>query len=198
MIEANGNYPAAIPDLLAGVYYHGRPSWMTDDLLAALRSEAAVQRPDAVLTKRQFHVAAGPCGSGLARLPEMLSLIAGHAVPVTASGAAASYLYYERPGDGIDPHLDLDEFDLNTLVLIAHSWQAEAASRLVIFPHGPERRQEFLLAPGELVLFRATGVIHGRSAVAENEMVCTLGIGYKPRVKLPQSDFWLPKSSAAT
>jgi hypothetical protein len=196
MIDANDANQAAIPEPTTGVYYHGRPGWMTDDLLVALQSEAAVQRPDARLIKRQFHVAAGPCGSGLARSPEMLGLIARHAVPAIADGPA-NYLYYERPGDGIDPHVDTHEFDLNTLVLLAHSWQSEQASRLVLFPHGPERRLEFPLAPGELVLFRATGVIHARSGVAEGETVCNLGIGYQPQVRLPQASFWRPEGRAA-
>jgi hypothetical protein len=197
MIEANGAPQTAIPDPTAGVYYHGRPGWMTNDLVAALRSEAAVQRSDARLIKRQFHVAAGPCGSGLARSPEMLGLIARHAVPVIANGPA-NYLYYERPGDGIDPHVDTHEFDLNMLVLVAHSWQAEATSKLILFPRGPEQRQEFSLAPGELVLFRATGIIHARSGVAAGETVCNLGVGYQPQVRLPQANFWRPKDPAAT
>jgi hypothetical protein len=189
MVEANGTSSAADPTV--GVFYHGRPDWMTDELLAALQSEAAVERPHARLIKRQFHVSAGPCGSGLAGSPEMLGLIARYAAPVIANGPA-NYLYYERPGDGIDPHVDTHDFDLNALVLLDHHWQDEAASRLVLFPNGPERRLEYSLAPGEIVLFRATGVIHARSGVAAGEKVCNLGIGYEPQVRLERADFWRP------
>jgi hypothetical protein len=191
MTLADGTRQMNIPQPENGVYYQGRPGWLTDDWLTALQSEASVQRPDARLLSRQFHVAAGTGGAGLARSAEMLGLIAQHAVPVIANGPA-NYLYYERPGDGIDPHVDSHDFDLNALVLLAHSWQGARASRLVLFPYGPQRQQEFWLRPGELVLFRATGVIHARSGVAEGETVCNLGIGYQPQAALPPADFWRP------
>jgi len=178
---------AAPPD---GVYYHGRPAWVTDGLLDALLREATERRRGAHLLRRQYHARAGARGQALAESADMLGLISQSVVDAVPRDA--NYLYYERPGDGIDPHVDTDNFDLNVVIMLRHTWANTRSSALVLFPDGPQQQRRFQLQPGELVLFRATSVVHARSNVAEGEQVCNLGIGYRPLGPLATASYWRP------
>ena len=51
-------------------------------------------------------------------------------------------------------------------------------SALAVFPDGPGSAVFFRLEPGELVLFRAASVVHGRTATTGEEFVNLLGLGY--------------------
>src|SRR5262245_6894882 len=94
----------------SGIYYHGRPEWLTDEWLAQLVEESNELRGGALLIKRQYHVGVGPVGRRLVDSVELAELTTKQVgLPGIQSGPA-DYLYYERPGDGIDAHLDHDQF----------------------------------------------------------------------------------------
>jgi hypothetical protein len=173
------------------VYYRGRPDWITDEVLTGLQNEAAQCRPDAVLIRRQFHAPAGPVGRALACSPDMLNLIERCAAAAIPTGPA-NYLYYERPGSGIDPHIDTDQFDLNVLMVLSHTWLDRKRSALHLFPDGPDNALRFWLEPGQFVVFRATAIIHARSDVAPGEQVTNLGIGYEACAPLKDVRYWRP------
>ncbi|PPK65584.1 hypothetical protein V5P93_005056 [Actinokineospora auranticolor] len=170
--------PVAVPE--TGYFYYGRPQWLTDDLLAALCAEAAAERAKAVLLRRQFHTPTGPIASALADSPELHALIESDACPVTPA-RRANYLYYEAEGQGIDPHTDDHDFQINVLMTLEHRHTRWQRSTLVLFPHGPDDPLRIHQRPGELVLFWAAAVVHARTNVTQDERVTNLGIGYRPR-----------------
>jgi hypothetical protein len=158
------------------VLYYGRPSWVGEPLLAALLAEARQRRGMAKRVGQQLHSPAGPVASGAARQGQFLKLVASLAGEVRPSGTA-NYLYYEEAGAGIQPHTDSAAFQLQVLLMLEHQHGA-ARSVLGVFPNGPAHPLGLALDPGELVLFRASELTHGRTPLRENETVTLLGIGY--------------------
>jgi hypothetical protein len=161
------------------VLFRGRPAWIDERLVEDLREEAAALRGEAQQIERQLHGFAGPRGHGLATCSSLTELVTDLAGPVRPSGNA-NYLYYDQAGAGIDPHIDSPDFPLQVLFMVDHQGYEERRSTLVVFPTGPQEPVPVPLDPGELVLFRAASIVHGRTSVGEAERAVLLGIGYVP------------------
>jgi hypothetical protein len=160
------------------VAYTGRPIWLTEQSLDELAAEATALRGTAEQNRQlQFGARAGQRALAFGRSPEILGLI-GEFTSRQCSCQEGTYLYYERPGAGIVPHIDRPDFTLQILLMLRHTGYAEKRSALAIFPDGPKSAVYFPLEPGELILFRAASVTHGRTATAEGEFVNLLGLGY--------------------
>jgi hypothetical protein len=161
------------------VHYRGRPDWLTDITLERLKAEASDLRAHATQVDRQAHSPVGPQGRMLASSPEMLGLVADSIAAVRPSGNA-NYLYYDSLAAGIDPHIDSPDFPLQVLLMLWHEGFTEQRSSLVVFPEGPKRPVPVVLDPGELVLFSAASVYHGRTSVQPDECLTLMGTGYVP------------------
>ncbi|TDE57393.1 2OG-Fe(II) oxygenase [Nonomuraea mesophila] len=163
---------------ISALLYRGRPQWVTDELLAGLVSESQALRPQAQVGERQFYRRGGDAAAAVAFSAELRGLVEQHVKPA-APTHFCDYLYYDREGDGIDPHVDTEEFPLNVLMMLVHEGE-ERSSNLVLFPSGgPETATPVPLRPGELVLFRANEIIHARSRLAAGERVHLLTFGFR-------------------
>ena len=162
-----------------GVAYRGRPALMTDELLRALQEEARARRPSAGRFDEHFLGCGAPLANDLAVSADLASFVREHAGDVDPTGVA-SFLYYDEPGQGIEPHIDTDIFALNVLLMLEHRWSAESPSSLVIFP--PHREPErLLLEPGEIVILFAGSIAHGRERMKPGESVSILTFGFHPK-----------------
>jgi hypothetical protein len=162
----------------------GCPGFIDKERLAQLVEEAQTQRGDASFIEGQVgqagqgHGMPGPVARRLAvdrgwrRLLEP-TLGGGPRLPCTAG-----YLYYERPGARISPHVDYPNFAINILVLLEHEWPPGATgSALVVHPAGnPPVRVN--LAAGEAIALEAYGLVHEREAMCEGERLTMLTLGY--------------------
>jgi hypothetical protein len=93
----------------------------------------------------------------------------------------ANYLYYDRPGAKIDPHTDSPDFPLQVLLMLDQSgYTSTRRSALVIFPDGPKSAVSITLDPGQLILFRASEVVHGRTSTGTEERATLIGAGFLP------------------
>jgi hypothetical protein len=162
-----------------GVVWQGRPVFLDDERLASLVAESHDRRPCARLYERQYLAPGGPRAAELAVAPEMVALVKEHAGPGITPTGVASYLFYDEPGMGIDPHVDTDVFALNAVLLLLHGHVGRPQSELVVFPTTGGRRS-ISLAAGELVLVYADSVVHGRTDTAHGENVHVLTIGFQP------------------
>ena len=161
-----------------GIAYRGRPALMTNELLAALQSEARALRPSAKRFEEHFLGCGAPLANELAISPMLTSFVCFHAGEVEATGVA-SFLYYDEVGQGIDPHIDTDIFSLNVLVMLEHVQSSTSPSALVIFP--PHREPQRLeLAPGEMVIMFAGSIAHRRERMKVGESVSILTFGFQP------------------
>lgn len=161
-----------------GVAYVGRPDFMTDDLLGRLQDEARRTRPLARKLEEHYLGTGAPIANDLAVSDELVSFVQSHAGGALPTGVA-SFLFYDEPGLGIDPHVDTDIFSLNTLLMLDHVAGEGDASRLVLFPPYLEP-QEYALKPGELIVFYAGSIAHGRHRMKPGESVTILTFGFHP------------------
>ena len=161
-----------------GITWRGRPGFLGSDLLSALCAEALKGRPSAIQEGGYMLGCGGPVADRLASSDDVVSFIGQHAGEVRPT-SIASYLYYEQPGDGLDPHVDTDVFALNMIMMLRHDAKGGRHSRLVVHDlDGKPNKIE--LVPGECVLLFADSVVHGREAMAEGETVTLLTIGFEP------------------
>lgn len=161
-----------------GIAYYGRPSLISDALLSELIDEAQRRRLDA-LHEGDYHLGCGgPLADRFSVSQPLLDFVTAHAGPVSPT-AIASYLYYEKAGQGLDPHVDTDVFSVNLILMLRHEYSGNTASHLVIYPPdlSPKR---FLLQPGEVVLLFADSIVHAREPLADGEEVNLLTIGFQP------------------
>lgn len=179
-----------------GIFHVGRPSWLTDKWLQAVQDEADANRADATWEQGNSSAEAGQAGLNLATSAELSELVATKAMAAAPSGAAA-YLYYDRPGAQMRPHVDNSKFVLNVLMNLRHQYSTERRSAFLLFPHGPAPIR-VSLDPGMLILFHAGAVVHARSRVSANgdERICNIGIGFAPLEPLDDPGYWRPEGSA--
>jgi hypothetical protein len=161
-----------------GIAYRGRPRLITDDLLASLQREARQLRPSAHRFDEHFLGCGAPLANKLAVSQDLVDFVREYAGDVKPTGVA-SFLFYDEPGQGIDPHIDTDIFSLNVLLMLHHQRVKEPASALVVFPpRGTPERID--LSPGEIVIMFAGSIAHGRERLNEGEAVSILTFGFHP------------------
>ena len=187
MDHAGDKWSATIERSRGTVLYCGRPEWLDAALMRRLLDEVRLQRETAkqINEQRQMGAPAGAVATALAGSQVMLEFVTGHAGAVSFTGDA-NYLYYEFPGAGIEPHIDRDEFSLQILLMLEQYGYRDRKSMLVVFPSTPRDPLFVPLAPGELILFRAARVIHGRTPVTGNEVTRLLGVGYRSSSSVSQ------------
>lgn len=161
-----------------GIAYRGRPDFMTDEVLGSLIQEATALRPRAVPFEEHFLGTGAPIANRMAVSPQLCALVRQHAGDVQPTGVA-SFLFYDAPGQGIEPHIDTDIFSLNVILMLKHVGGGDPRSCLVVFPPGdePERLD---LVPGEMVIMFAGSITHGREYVKPGEEVGILTFGFHP------------------
>lgn len=175
-----------------GVFFLGRPAWLTDDLFAKLRNESRSQRAGAEKIRAQHFAEMGPVGHALCASPELQSFVDSYAAPAKPSGKA-NYRYYDMPESQVPPHVDTDEFYLNVIIMLSHTFGSERRSGLLLFPHGPDP-VTIVLEPGEVILFNAKEVIHARTPISDNneEWAENMGIGFTPTGTVDSPGYWHP------
>jgi hypothetical protein len=161
----------------------GRPPFIDDDRLAALVQEARALRADAQPTgddpgqAGQFYASPGPAARALVVERGWREIFRRELGFAPRSPYHAGYLYYDRPGAGIVPHVDDPEFAVNVLLMVQRSNGASQGSATVLHP--PEAAPlRVVLAPGEAVLLEAAGLVHGREPMAPGEQVTVLTMGF--------------------
>jgi hypothetical protein len=161
-----------------GIAWRGRPDFMTDDMLSSLQTEALATRPLAFAYDNHFVGAGAPIANELAVSAELKQLVQEKAGKVLPTGIA-SFLYYDREGQGIPPHIDTDIFSLNVLLMLKHVGGSEKRSCLVVFP--PQKPPERIdLEPGEIVILFAGSMTHAREYMMAGEQVGILTFGFHP------------------
>jgi hypothetical protein len=161
-----------------GVVWRGRPDFMTDELLVSLQREADEGRGKAIRHDRYFLGYGGPVADRLARSGALVDFVSNHTTRMAPTGVA-SYLWYDEPGCGLDPHIDTETFTLNGIIMLRHTYVTEPASGLQLYP--PDQPAERIhLEPGELLLLYAGGTVHAREDVKPGESISLLTVGFRP------------------
>jgi len=160
-----------------GVAYFGRPSWVTDDLLGRLQEEAQKRRMQPLDRTDHFLGCGGALADQTSTSTTLCDFVAQHVGPCQPTGIA-SYIYYDKPGLGIRPHVDTDVFSVNVMLMLKHQHSdLGEQSATVIFP-SDGCTQYYRLAIGEVMVMYGSSVIHARTLLAEAEQVHLLTFGF--------------------
>lgn len=159
------------------VVYRGRPAFVTDALLESLRSESTSVRNRAVKFHDHLVVSGAPGAREFAYSRALGDLVTAHAGAVEPT-SKANYLYYDAVGLGIEPHIDNEEFSLNAIMMLEHSYEQDP-SALVLYPPGAPAERIYL-QPGELIVMFADSVVHAREPVKSGERVRIVAFGFSP------------------
>jgi hypothetical protein len=142
--------------------------------LMRLQAEARAHRRYAFRNNRAWVAKPGSAAEAVLASPSVIEATKTFGSSWRSSGYA-SYLYYDAPGDGSTPHVDVKEFDLNMVLMVEHS--GEPTSRLVAFPPASALFRSNLEV-GHAAFFRASEVIHGREDVVTGERIILLACGF--------------------
>jgi len=161
-----------------GIAFVGRLPCLSDQGLQELIAESQARRKEAICEGSYVLGCGGPIVDSFSASRPLLDFVASHAGSVTAT-SIASYLYYEQPGNGLDPHVDTDIFSVNLILMLRHERPNGKGSHLVIYPPEDDPKR-FLLDPGECLLLFADSTVHAREPLSDGEMVNLLTIGFQP------------------
>jgi hypothetical protein len=160
-----------------GLVYKGKPSWVTNELLQELQNEAFARREKPLDRIDHFLGCGGKCADNLAISTEIISFVSKYSGSVKPTGIA-SYLYYDKPGLGIRPHVDTDVFSINLMLMLKHEYNPDSdSSATLVFPSNGNT-ESYRLGVGEVMIMFGGAVIHSRSIIGSGENVHLLTIGF--------------------
>jgi acyl-CoA synthetase (AMP-forming)/AMP-acid ligase II len=169
----------ALADLMGGTpLYAGRPAFVTEELLAGLRAEAAERRSLATLDQGMLMAAPGEAARRFAYRDEMRALLAGLGQRVEASGSG-KYVYCDEAATGPGWHLHELPFVLNVELSLEHESPSRPGAQIVLgrpFDAPLPVRTE----PGQMVVWFAGSVPHTRDRIAAGERLTGLSMFYEP------------------
>jgi len=160
-----------------GIAYYGHPEWVTAELLLNLKEEAYRRRDQPLDRIDHFLGCGGSVADNLSVSSKVLEFVTEHVGLVSPTGIA-SYLYYDRAGLGIRPHVDTEVFSVNLMLMLRHEYEAGSEpSATVVFPAHSEP-ERYHLKVGEVMIMHGSSVIHTRSIVQHGEDIHLLTIGF--------------------
>ena len=170
----------------AGLAYVGRPAFLDDELLGELQAEATAQEDFAHRTGPQELAPGAAVAMRLSRDERLVAHVAEVLDQRVQPTGISSYLYYNRDGDHLYPHVDTEIFAVNCILMLEHSEQVGDGSALLVFGSDGEPRR-VPLDIGSMAVLRASGTVHGREAVDGEERVVILTIGFNAVDDIPFS-----------
>lgn len=160
-----------------GIAWRGRPDFMTDELLSMLKAESVKLYAGAKRYDDHLVSTGGTIAKQLGFSEQLLKLVTEHVGSVVSTGHS-NYLYYDTPGFGIDPHVDNEDFSLNTILMLEHNYSSRPSS-LVLYPIDTDPIRIFL-KPGELIVIFSDSVVHARERMKSEESVKIVTFGFQP------------------
>jgi hypothetical protein len=156
---------------LVGLIWRGRPDFVG---LQELILEAEAWRVGAtVLDDGQCSSHGGPRAVAWAYSDELLAM-----VPANITEISHCFLYYDTEGAHIKPHVDIEHFSINAILMLVHSAQLRRTSQLVLYPPDAEPERIFL-EPGEMIIMHASRLRHERTPVSKGEVVRLISVGMR-------------------
>ena len=170
----------------SGSVFVGRAPSIDNGVHTKLVSEASAYYWLAVRMGLRMTAAPGPVARAVGADPALARLV-GDAVGrgvklgngVTGDDNNATLLYYDEPGDGIQPHVD--PYGLVNLLLMLECTAPRDADRershLLLYEASGQPRR-IALEPSEMVVLEGAGTVHAREPVGPGEHVTILSLVY--------------------
>jgi len=160
----------------SGALWCGKLDFLDATMLVRLQQEALTRRQSAKACERHFLGCGGDNADKFAISKALVDYVRNFAPKANPTGIA-SYVFYDLPGCGLDPHIDTEIFSLNVLIMLRHDY-VDSPSHLLLY-RTDGSPQKYLLTPGEVLIFYAGGTVHAREDLKANETVSVLTIGFQ-------------------
>jgi hypothetical protein len=170
-----------------GIAYRGRPDFITDSLLAALRAEALSLRAEARLNFNQFISRVDTPDNStvceqLAASDDLYQLVSQYAGPCYKS-YVTSYIYYDASGHCSRPHVDNAFTGITAMMGLRNDHFNGAIQTSASIVYWPDKSpMTYRLQPGELIIFFGVCSLHGRTPVADGEIIHSLLMSFRPAI----------------
>ncbi|MFL5581095.1 MAG: hypothetical protein ACJ8AO_12035 [Gemmatimonadaceae bacterium] len=155
----------------------GRLPFLTDSLLDRLAAEAAERRSGPPATGARATAGAGDLLARLAASRQLREAVSG-AVGAPVEPTYGALYEYDAPGSRVRTHVDGAGWELVFHLVVAHDAPGGAgASELVA--HLPEAGAvRVRVAPGEAVVLRGRGTLHGWAPLGDGERRTLIAVGF--------------------
>jgi hypothetical protein len=164
----------------AGTYPLGRLPFLTPALLAALRAEATAALAGRGPGFGQVGAPAGPVLAQLAVSRQLRAAVSAALGTAVAPTYQAAYLA-DPPGCLVRPHIDKRGYHLTVHLVLGHDLPSGGGgSPLVVHRAGVAEPQRLRFGPGEGIVLRARGTLHGWARLDSHERRTMLAIGFAP------------------
>lgn len=160
-----------------GVSFRGYPEWLDNKLLSELIVEADIRKDKPLDRTDHYLGCGGNIADELSVNKNVINFVENFVGKVKPTGVS-SYIYYDREGTGIKPHIDTAVFSINMIIMLKHEYDSEKSkSSTNIFPaySSPEK---YYLNIGEVMIMHGSSIVHTRSIIKKNEKVHLLTIGF--------------------
>lgn len=165
-----------------GIVYRGKPSFLTDDLLSKLQSEAVSFRQQAKPNYEQWispvdtedNATFAEKLEGSSKLLDFVCEFAGKCIPSYIS----NYIYYDVEGQNSEPHVDNAFTAVTVMIGLKHEGINKKSSSIIYWPDAEPL--EYQLRPGEMTIFFGTTMVHGRTPISKGEEVHSLLLSFRP------------------
>ncbi|MDX8161350.1 hypothetical protein SLJ89_19655, partial [Acinetobacter pittii] len=101
---------------------------------------------------------------------ELNELVTTYTTQSTPTGIA-SYLFYEKVGEGLAAHVDTTSFSINVNINLWHEAVGNKNSFLYAFDINGEKMRKYYFKPGEIMITYGDSIVHGRSQLSVNESI---------------------------
>ena len=160
-----------------GIAYYGRPSWVIPELLNGLQEEAVQRRNQPLDRIDHFLGCGGAIADALSVSPDIVDFVAKHVGKIKPTGIA-SYLFYDKAGSGIRPHVDTEVFSVNLMLMLKHVGSPTHPFSSTSFFPADMKPEHYWLQVGEVMIMHGSSTIHTRTIVQDQEDIHLLTIGF--------------------
>ena len=166
----------------AGLAYIGDPRFVREEYLSDLITESRSQGTIAHRAGNHELAPGGDIATKLSTDQRLISLVSESIGLSVEPSLISSYLFYNKEGDYLYPHVDTEIFAINCIVMLEHTIPSEEpdGSALIVYPPG-KGKTRLHLQPGEIVIILASGTVHGREEIKKGEHVVILTIGFQAK-----------------
>ncbi|WP_228141797.1 hypothetical protein [Acinetobacter pittii] len=88
----------------------------------------------------------------------------------------SNYNFYNE-GELAYPHIDIEDFCINMIIMLKHNYNINDSSKLILYPMLSDPI-ELNLKPGDYIIFWAKTTVHARTTLKKGEEVCIMSYGF--------------------
>jgi hypothetical protein len=160
------------------VIWKGMPEFMNEKILSEFQKESRKKRKQATQRNDAFVSSPGDVASEIIQSDWIQNKVK-QLYPRSSFSGFGTYIYYDYDGSNVRPHVDVGEFLINVLVNVEHLFSSKTPTSSTIIYGKDFKERKCFTVPGEILIFPAGALFHGRAPVSNNEKITIFTSGFK-------------------